>query len=491
MKRIVIVIVIIIVIVPTLRAQNDARAAYEAFRKAALKEYADWRSKANREYADFMRRAWEEYQKAPVIPRPKEEDVPPVIVPKDEPAPSPKEDPAPLPYDEVITPPQPTPQPQPVEPIDEVPEPQPAPSNVREFTFFGTKASVRMPKPVHLSVLSEDAIADAWLELSGREYTNLVCDCLELRTTRSLCDWAYLMMLKEMATSIYGAWNNDATLLTAYVFCQSGYKMRLAHDGKTLYMMFASQHMIYEQSAFRMDDMFFYVLGECPSSLYICSVGYPREQPLSLWINCEQQFAEAVTEHRQRQSDRYPAVNVSYASNKNLMDFYDTYPTSMIDDNVCTRWAMYANTPMSAAMQEVLYPQLRAVIAGKTELEAANMLLNWVQTGFTYEYDTKVWGHDRAFFAEESLFYPYCDCEDRSILFTRIVRDLLGLPCILVYYPGHLAAAVQFSTPVQGDFIELQTRRFTITDPTYIGAPVGCTMTGMDNAAAKVILLER
>jgi hypothetical protein len=41
---------------------------------------------------------------------------------------------------------------------------------------------------------------------------------------------------------------------------------------------------------------------------------------------------------------------------------------------------------------------------------AANMLLNWVQMGLTYAYDEKVWGHDRAFFAEESLFYPFCDC---------------------------------------------------------------------------------
>ena len=34
------------------------------------------------------------------------------------------------------------------------------------------------------------------------------------------------------------------------------------------------------------------------------------------------------------------------------------------------------------------------------------------------------------------------NCEDRAILFTRIVRDLLGLKFILIYYPGHLASAV-------------------------------------------------
>ena len=33
-------------------------------------------------------------------------------------------------------------------------------------------------------------------------------------------------------------------------------------------------------------------------------------------------------------------------------------------------------------------------------------------------------------------------------------------------------------------------RRFVVCDPTYINAPIGETMPGMDNNLAKVILLE-
>lgn len=77
---------------------------------------------------------------------------------------------------------------------------------------------------------------------------------------------------------------------------------------------------------------------------------------------------------------------------------------------------MYANTPMSEDVKRQIYPDLKAAINGCDQLTAVNKLLNFVQTGFEYEYDDKVWGDDRAFFAEESLYYPYCDCEDRSIL---------------------------------------------------------------------------
>lgn len=107
-----------------------------------------------------------------------------------------------------------------------------------------------------------------------------------------------------------------------------------------------------------------------------------------------------------------------------------------------------------------------------------------------YEYDDKVWGGDRAFFADETLYYPYCDCEDQSILFSRLVRDLLGLEVVLVYYPGHLATAVQFTENITGDYVAMNGKRYVICDPTYIGAPVGATMPEMDNAKAKIILLE-
>ena len=150
---------------------------------------------------------------------------------------------------------------------------------------------------------------------------------------------------------------------------------------------------------------------------------------------------------------------------------------------------MYANTPMDSESEQTLYPALRAAIKGLSEKEAVERLLNFVQTAFVYEYDDKVWGQDRAFFAEETLNYPYCDCEDRSILFSRLVRDLVGLDVALIYYPGHLATAVRFTETVKGDNVYANGKRYVICDPTYIGAPVGMTMPNMDNSQAKVILL--
>ena len=43
---------------------------------------------------------------------------------------------------------------------------------------------------------------------------------------------------------------------------------------------------------------------------------------------------------------------------------------------------------------------------------------------------------------------------------------------------------------MKGDYILLQGKKYVVCDPTYIGAPVGVTMEGMDNETAKVILLD-
>ena len=145
---------------------------------------------------------------------------------------------------------------------------------------------------------------------------------------------------------------------------------------------------------------------------------------------------------------------------------------------------------MEKSVKDMLYPPLKKTIASMSEKEAVGIILNWVQTAFTYGYDSEIWGCDRAFFAQETLYYPYCDCEDRAILFSRLVRDLVGLDVVLLNYPGHLAAAVAFNDNVSGDYLTYKKRKYVVCDPTYINAGVGRTMPGMNNQEAQIIALK-
>lgn len=468
--------------------KKKAESNFNSFKVSKEKEFEDFRKKANEDYAALMKKAWKEFERLRGVPRPKEDKpIPPILYPEEDKNKPIKDNPKP--FDEIIPVVKPDPQPQPIAPIED----KPAPVDVYfAFRFFGTDLKVRLEDNhrFKLQDCKEKNVAKAWEMMSSGRYDNVITDCLAIRNRNHLCDWAYLLMLRDLSSAFFEGHGNESTLLTAFLYCQSGYKMRLGSSGNRLYLLYASKHLIYDKSYWLVDGEKYYPLDCDLKQLYICGATYPKEKSLSLQVGTDQLFAMRSSEKRVLQSRRFPSMKIAVETNSNLIDFFDTYPTSMINDDFGTRWCMYANTTLSQQARSSLYPALEKVLEGKSQVDAVNMLLNFVQTAFVYEYDDKVWGYDRAFFAEETLFYPYCDCEDRSILFSRLVRDLLGLKVVLIYYPGHLATAVRFSENVTGDYLSVNTSRYVICDPTYIGAPVGRTMPNMDNGNAKVILLE-
>ncbi len=474
--------------------EKSIQAKFEGFEKSVEQEYEDFRKKVNEEYADFMRKAWKEFNalQGDPIPEDKVKPIPPVVHPDNDRKELSRPLDRPIVIQNLTTPVvTPTPQPQPIKPIKTQPQPQPT---LLSVTMFGTSISVpwtKEVKTIRLQDPTERAVSDAWKKLSKDPiYNNLTGSCLNIRDEYTLCDWSYLQFLDKVGQSVYPHDTNMATLLTAYLFCQSGYKMRLAR-GERLYLLFGSEFGIYELIYFKIDNERFYPLNCKENRLKIFNQKFPKEQSMSMQIVSDPQFSKNLSETRTLRSKRYEDVKADVVVNKNLVDFMNTYPTSQVGNDFMTRWAIYANTPMSEEIEKSLMSSLRPTIKGKSQLEAVERLLNFVQTAFVYEYDNKVWGGDRAFFAEESLFYPYTDCEDRSILFSRLVRDLVGLDVALIYYPGHLATAVHFTDNVTGDYLMVNGRKFIICDPTYIGAPVGSTMPKMDNSQATAILLKR
>ena len=418
----------------------------------------------------------------PVAPAPKPEPIPEAL-----PAPTPRL----IPFDVVITAPKPEIQPLPITPIYEIPQDD---TEWFEFTFYGTTCKVRLDSrhKFTLASTSNDAIAAQWAQFTSELYDNIIRDCLELRIKLNLCDYGYLQMLDALASAFLGEDSNEATFLMAYLYCQSGYQMRFAvtTSGK-LRMLYSSKHTIFNTPYYTLNDERFYPYKMGDESCRISPAKFEKEQALSFMLDKSPNFENAVDDGRIIQSGRYPDMQVKVAINKNLIDFYNSYPSSEYPGNFMTQWAIYANTPLTEDVKEDLYPALKSNLDGVSQFDAVSRLLNFVQTGLEYEYDDVVWGRERAFFAEESLHYPYFDCEDRSILLSRLVRDLVGLDVVLVYYPGHLAAAVRFTDDIRGDHVVFEGNKYIVCDPTYIGAPIGMTMPGMDNTSAKLIKLER
>ena len=520
---------------------EDPRESFKKARAQMQKDYDDFRKQALAEYSEFVRQAWKKFNAEPAVPAPKEEEilpqlapgadqetaswfgkqmaklgnlfksknrkVPDVLQPKPEPQAKKKVEekkPVEMTVQEVIKPEPVTPQP---EPLAEVKEETFRQNNYMKFDVFGTECKVRIGENClfKLKDVSSDAVADVIAEEFPKpQYDNMLYDCLQERKRHDFSDWAYYQMLLVLTRKFYGEGTNEAVLAQAFLYSQSGYKMRLAHDDSHLYMLAATRHFIYNKLFFSLDgDWYFMLDGKQSEQLRICQASFPKESSLSLQISAAQRLAMNPSNERTLTSRKNPDFSFTIHSNKNYIDFLGTYPSSTVNNNFMTRWSMYANCPLDENIREQLYPQMKAKLQGKTELQQVQELLWWMHGNvdlegviqdancFLYRYDEDVWGIDRAFFGEETLFYPYCDCEDRSILLSHFVRDVVGLDVVLVYYPGHLAMAVHFNEPVEGDYVMCDGRKFVIVDPTYIGSRVGETMPMVANEPTTVILLQR
>lgn len=458
---------------------------FDRFKTEKQQEFDAYRARVNREYEEYMRKAWQEYTTEPAIPVPKSPEPPqPEVVPSDA-VPENKS----LPKGEVRTAPKPTPAPmpllpkgdllnKPVSPVKRAPE--------LSFSYYGTPCKVPFDKSLRFTLRSvdENSVADAWRQLSNRESVDLVRQCVSLRDSMKLSDWGYLRFAEKLAAAAYPGRKNEATLLQMFILAQSGYNVRIARTNEQLIALIPCKKTIYNYTYIPIEGMKYYILEPNlrSTSFKVFNHEFPYEKTFSLDINQQPKLDYDAGDTRHFRSNFDSAIDLNLAVNRNLIDFYNDYPLS-------SDWNIYANASLSEDVKSHLYPILQTEINGKSKTQAANMLLHFLQTAFEYMTDDKQFGIERALFPDETFFYPFSDCEDRAILYSVLIRDLLGLDVVLLHYPGHLASAVNFDEHVEGNYFELDGKRFTVCDPTYINANIGMAMPQFINVRAEIIKL--
>lgn len=477
---------------------EEMRNAYKQKVQDSRKRYETYRDQVNRAYAEKLRGEWESftagYEEEDSLKQKKELE--PVVYEKQDGDRTSSE----IVADEVATdflfffsk----------AEPVDDILEVKDAGDTEEyvEFTFYGTPVSIRVTKErPHLKVCSGHEVASMWEELSGRKFNNTVFDCFQAKKSLNLCDWAYLQLLDSLSHNVYKNDNNSANLLIGYVYAQSGYKIKFAHNNGKLFLLYASVAPLKRHSFIDVAGTRYYFYNAKTSVSTIIRREFPvskaamkNEAPVSFSIEKNQNFNFAAIDFRKIESNYSGGISASVSSNSNLISFYDSYPAFNSSEGSAYQWLYHANTPLSERSKRELYPSIEKFVEGKDTLTALNGILNFLQFGLTYKIDKEVWGGDRVFFAEETLYYPYCDCEDRAILFSRIVRDVLHMDVVLVHYPNHLGCAVKIDKNVfiPGDYLIFENNKYLVCDPSYIGAPAGETIPTLKDAQVKIVKLR-
>jgi len=355
------------------------------------------------------------------------------------------------------------------------------------FNFFNVNVELVFDEKTpmwQLKGLSNEDIALFWENAAKSNFDKLVNSVKDAVKKLSLGDWGTVIFTKKATTQIYNGDSNRGNLLAWFVLSKLGFDARVGVEEGMVYLLLPSDKKIYGVTYFVLDGKNYYAIDTFETRKYIKSIRtydgkYPGSSEL-IKINAERPLLPD-SYHEKTVSFRYNGheyrLNLSYDAS--LVEFYRLFPQ--------TELYVFTNPTISDEALYKMKTQLAKIIEGKSEIEAANILLRFVQTAFKYKTDIDQFGYEKYFIPEETIYYPYSDCEDRAILYSYLVKNMLNLDTVLLDYPGHVATAINLKGSVGGDFVDFEGKRYYVADPTYINANIGMTMPNVAKYKPKVI----
>lgn len=501
MKKTIFALFLAVAAIPA--AAQDFGKLFEDFARDARQEHSRFRDEAGRTFADFLNESWTEFRvfagkEYPRKPKPRTAPVAPVKIPGNQPVPEPPvnpdapgsenipekvEKPAPVPEK-----PQEVEDPQVVEESQEIEEPVNPGMSACSFDFCGRAVRILVPDTIsnyRMTGNSEKEVARFWEVLSNSGYAPVISQLEGYASEMELGEWALCLLVENFSKAMFGRqYNDEMEVLRTFILNQMGIDARMGLADRRLETMVCIKEQVYSRLFCEFEGRTYYLdpdVQDVKRFLSYSAKFSDNLSPVSVEIAKPMHLGGGDTVPSVQKSSKVFGSCLVLPVSSAQCRFYQDYP--QVDVDVYAR-AVYDETFVSA-----LCNALRPFVSGMDELSQVNLLLKFLQYDFDYSTDDDQFGYEKPFFLEENFIYPANDCEDRSILFSFLVRNVLGLDVVLLDYPDHIATAVCFNADVAGDSFLHKGRRYTICDPTYIGAPAGMAMKNYQDSGFRILVL--
>lgn len=357
------------------------------------------------------------------------------------------------------------------------------------FEFYGTLITLRYDsamKVIPMKKVDAKAISTFWEKQSKSDYENILKQLKFYRNSLSLNDWGYHLLVYKTGEKIFGQRDkNNIKLFSWFILSKSGFESKIGYNSNNVFLLIPSKNNLFGISFLNINGRKYYALsfdGKVTKmgSIFTYRAKYPGSEDLMDYgIYKTPEIEKKVKTKDLKFKYRGKPYSIPVKYNKSVADFFEYYPQ--------TEFEVYFNASVSPEAGYSMIKGLRPIISGKTEGEAVNIIMRFVQTAFKYKTDNGQFGREKYLLPDETLFYPYSDCEDRSILFAYLVRSLLDLEVVGLHYPGHMATAVRFKDGIRGDFVTYKGKKYIVCDPTYVNADIGMAMPKYKRVNPKVI----
>ncbi|QZT38280.1 hypothetical protein K5X82_05095 [Halosquirtibacter xylanolyticus] len=338
------------------------------------------------------------------------------------------------------------------------------------FSFYGADLQIQIPnewRNVKIDApFSSKMISNCYSKWSRLDIEAIKDQMEAFRFQYNLNDWAYYMLLSKVAATLFENQPNMTAMWTWFVLLNQEYDVRIAYDHKVVTLLIHTDVEAYRLPYMMLDNKRYYVTANKNGEWYTYNKQYDGAKnainlTFSQPVNLNQDMVNREVNFKY---NRKP-YQFHFAYNKNLIDFYNDYPSIAVQE--------YFITPTTEQMQKEMDNQLKPILDNMdSEQEKLSFLLSFVQEGFPYKRDVEQFGKEKYFYVEDMFAYPYSDCEDRSVLLSYMVRHYMRMQTLGVWTPGHMFVAVGLD-PSKGDIVYYNTKQYTVCDPTYLGAKVG------------------
>ena len=336
---------------------------------------------------------------------------------------------------------------------------------------------------VNIKQPSAEAISVFWTEMSNVNYNHFLFQFSEVANTLNLNQWGYFQLLKECSKQVYPANTNMQVLFQWAMLSRSRYKVKVGFNNDEVFLLLPSVYKMYSIDFVKLNGLDYYVIDGKGKQIQTYEKDFP-ESDILMDVSIKKPFyTDPIKKSKNFYFDyngKKYAVNIEF--DEEMINFYKTIPLSDI--------SIYFNSVVSKRTKLSVKDAFGSILKGKTDVEAANLLLSFVQQSFDYKTDQQVYGTEKYFFPDELLHYPYADCEDRSVLYAYLVKTLLNKEVVALGFPGHMATAIDFGFQVEGVNFTFNNKTFIVADPTFYGAPIGVLMSAVSNEKATVYPLE-
>jgi hypothetical protein len=366
-----------------------------------------------------------------------------------------------------------------------------------EAEYFGDRFELRYDPRMRVALegrLTEHRIAEGWERLEQTEYELLLYQLTRQAQNFRLNDWGYAQLVARASRKIIPHDKNARVLLQWFLLSNMGYVATVGYERDHLHLLIPTQQTLYGKTYLSGKGQKLYAIDLEGNDIEVgearvFSHQYPEATRIMDLRVAEAPRFRPVMRARTISFDyRGQAYRVPMQANRNLVAFYNTYP--FVDLSI------YLSAPTAEESGRGLVDTLRRVVrqlpvpqGSSREVEAVNFLLHFVQA-MPYKTDAEQFGRERYLFADETLYFPYSDCEDRSVLLAYLVHEITGLEVVGLLYPGHAATAVHFPSRVHGDWVSQGGKRYIVADPSYIGADLGETLPTAQTQLARIVRME-